>query len=715
MKVLDDMILALLILIPFAGAAASYLIGRRSKQARDITVLAVCALQTALSVSALVLSCTGHVLHMEIADLCGLGIRLTCDGFRGVYITIASFMWLLSQGVFAPKYFAHHYRNRNRYYLFTLITLGATTGMFLSSSLFSAFVFFEIMSLCSYPWVAHEENEGAMKAAETYLAVAVIGGMVSLMGMFLLYDMTGTLDIDKLKTACEAVENKKRLLTSGILIAVGFAAKAGAFPFHIWLPKAHPVAPAPASALLSGMLTKTGVFGMIAVTGAVLYWSEAWGNLLLACGIVTMFVGALLALFSVDLKRTLACSSMSQIGFILTGLSMAALLGEEGSLAIHGTMLHMVNHSLIKLVLFMAAGSVYMQVHKLNLNDIRGIGRKQPVLNFAFLMGYLGIIGMPLWNGFISKSLIHEGILEYVEVLSEEGLSIFWYKASEYIFLLTGGMTAAYMTKLYVTLFVMKNTKDVQKEYDKLKLPAAVKAALLISAVVLPVLGVTANFSMNGIAVTMQGILGGEAGYGAQYFNFENLKGAAISLIIGAVLYFTVVKKLLMTRDNKQGMLWIDRKPDWFDLEKVFYRPLLEKLLPGILHPLAVCMDRLTDIARTCLNFIGTLGARAMDGLVDGLTERLWRTLFKEKRKKTVIATGNRFTYTLGKLFDGLVSLLNRTFFRRRPIEMRDSFVYIFAAGFSEMGAEVRRIALSISFGLLLLCIGLCIVFIYIL
>ena len=135
--------------------------------------------------------------------------------------------------------------------------------------------------------------------------------------------------------------------------------------------------PAP---LLSGILTKTGVFGILAVTVTMFRHDMAWGMVLLVPGAVTMVLGAILAVFSIDLKRTLACSSMSQIGFILTGCAMQCLLGEENGLAVSGTVLHMVNHSMIKLVLFMAAGCIYMNLHKLDLNEIRGYGRNKPFL-----------------------------------------------------------------------------------------------------------------------------------------------------------------------------------------------------------------------------------------------------------------------------------------------------------------------------------------------
>ena len=178
----------------------------------------------------------------------------------------------------------------------------------------------------------------------------------------MLYHTLGTLEIGALGAAADGCAQKGTLYAAGACMLVGFGAKAGAFPLHIWLPKAHPVAPAPASALLSGILTKTGVYGMLILSCRLFPGDGGWGMLMLVLGVVTMTLGAVLAVFSLDLKRTLACSSMSQIGFILVGVGMQGLLGEENTLAAHGTLLHMVNHSLIKLVLFMAAGADYVNL-----------------------------------------------------------------------------------------------------------------------------------------------------------------------------------------------------------------------------------------------------------------------------------------------------------------------------------------------------------------
>lgn len=287
------------------------------------------------------------------------------------------------------EYFAHH-RHVSRFYLFLLWTLGATMGVFLSADLMTTFIFFEIMSFTSYVWVAQEENEPSLRAAGTYLAVAVLGGLVMLMGIFLLYHEFGTLEIAGLAAAAGDCENKEILYAAGVCMLVGFGAKAGAFPLHIWLPKAHPVAPAPASALLSGILTKTGIYGILILSCQLFAHEDEWGMLVLVLGVVTMALGAVLAVFSLDLKRTLACSSMSQIGFILVGIGMQGLLGEENALAVHGTLLHMVNHSLIKLVLFMAAGLSILMCMKFGLECASGLWEEKAAAERNFSDGSAG-------------------------------------------------------------------------------------------------------------------------------------------------------------------------------------------------------------------------------------------------------------------------------------------------------------------------------------
>ena len=150
--------------------------------------------------------------------------------------------------------------------------------MLFRSDLYTTFLFFELMSLSSYAWVVQEESPDALDAGKTYLTIAVLGGLVTLMGLFLLYRLTGTLVIADLPGLCAGVTDRSQLWAAALCIFFGFAAKAGVFPLHIWLPKAHPVAPAPASALLSGVLTKAGIFGALIITADILPGEHRWGD-----------------------------------------------------------------------------------------------------------------------------------------------------------------------------------------------------------------------------------------------------------------------------------------------------------------------------------------------------------------------------------------------------------------------------------------------------
>jgi hydrogenase-4 component B len=195
---------------------------------------------------------------------------------------------------------------------------------------------------------------------------------------------------------------------------------------------------------------------------------------------------------------------------------MQCLLIEENALAVRGTFLHMMNHSLFKLILFMTAGVVYMNVHKLDMNEIRGFGRGKKLLGFIYLMGALGIGGIPLWSGYISKTLLHESIVEYIHGLESGTFTSAMFLVSdvetiEWIFLISGGLTIAYMCKLFVAIFLEKNVDaEVQKAYDAKTsyMNPVSAAALIISALVIPVLGFFPAGTMDKLADLAQGFMG---------------------------------------------------------------------------------------------------------------------------------------------------------------------------------------------------------------
>ena len=730
-----------------------------------------------------------------IPGICGMGLHLKLDGFRLVYSIIAVVMWGVS-GAFSKQYMAH-YKKKSRYYLFFWATFAATVGVFLSADLYTTFIFFEIMSFTSYVWVAFDEKPESLKAAETYLAVAVIGGMVMLMGLFLLHDVLGTLDMEQIgveagrvlagettlgdgtpiHTAGGFASAKVQLYTAGLLMLFGFGAKAGCFPLHIWLPKAHPVAPAPASALLSGILTKAGVFGII-ILSCVMFTSDGmWGMLIAGLGLVTMFLGALLAVFSVNLKRTLACSSVSQIGFIMTGIGMSCLLswaGEGNLLAVRGAFLHMVNHSLIKLVLFLCAGAVYMNLHQLDLNDVRGFGRKKPALCFCFLMGALGIGGIPLWNGYVSKTLLHESIVEYAAFLAEEGPALasgamgmpktlvtlltspgFW-KGAEWVFLFTGGMTVAYMLKLFVALFVDIHPER-QEEFDQMSarcMTPLSRTVLTGAAAILPVLGMLPFLTMDRIADLGQEFFkaSGHA-HQVNYFSFANLKGGLISIAIGTALYFLAIRTFLMepepgraeaagqaakagktgeagqetkagepgearqtAKGRMSGRRYVNRWPSWLDLENLIYRPILQTALPGICGAALGFLDRyLISAALTVFFAVSSVVCRAMDHLTDGVVVLARRTVCRQLPEPKSHPETNWLAHVLGHFVDRWARLKIRIFGKKETGRVRVSAVHHLIEREKRIKHIGDLVEQSFSFGLMLFCIGLCVTLGYLL
>ena len=582
-----NILLPFVVFFPFVAGVISYLIGRRNKKARNVFA-GVC--------TAVVFACCLFMINkdavFEIPYFCGLGIGFVGDGLRVVLACLASFIWMMTT-IFSDEYFAH-YRNRNRYYFYMLLTLGATLGVFLSKDLFTTFIFFEIMSFTSYVLVIHEESDTAFKAAGTYLAVAVIGGLVTLMGLFMLYHVCGTLQINELVNAVSAAKNPTMFYIIGVLVLFGFGAKAGMFPMHIWLPEAHPVAPAPASALLSCILTKSGVYGIIVLSCVIFLHDPNWGMLILILGTITMVLGAVLAVFSINFKRTLACSSLSQIGFILVAIGMQCLLGEHNALAAAGTILHITNHALLKLCLFTSAGVIYMNLHELDLNKIRGFGKNKWLLKVIFLMGCLGIMGIPGWNGYISKTLIHESIVEYIAELAAHGESVVFFKAIEYLFLFAGGLTIAYMSKLFVAVFMEENINQKKME-KKTYMNKATTILLSVSAFILPIMGLFPHQIMDTVSAYAVGSMNAHvAEHAVAYFSWVNLKGAVISIVIGAVVYFGFIRVCLMKKENGRKV-YVDVWPAWLSIENMIYRPLLLKVLPFIGAVIARVIGSITD------------------------------------------------------------------------------------------------------------------------
>lgn len=594
---MSQFLLLFLVLFPMTCAPISYFAGKTHRRQRNT----VSAIVTGLELLAAVLLIVSGPATVGLDGVLGMGLHFSADGFRCLMALIAAIGWFEST-LMLREYLAYG-KNRNRYYTFWLMTLGGTVGVFLSADLFTTFVCFEIMSFASWVLVVHKEKPDALWAGETYLAVAVIGGLVTLMGIFLLYHLLGTLEIDSLYAAASAVEDQTTLWAAGLLILVGFGAKAGVFPLHIWLPTAHAAAPAPASAVLSGVIIKTGVFGILVLSTQIFRYDYHWGMLMLTLGVITMLLGAVLAVFSTHLKRTFACSSVSQMGFVLVGIAMQCLLGHHNALAVDGTLLHIVNHASIKLILFPAAGVLYCVTHTFDFDKIRGYGKHKPLLMLVMGIPMASLAGVPGLNGYVSKTLLHESIVEYIHLVPETaGL----FTVVEWLFLLAGGLTTAYMLKVFICLFVQSPPETAHWANKKSYARTLSMGTLVCLTAILPILGLLPNRVMDGLAAMGRGFMHGEApAHAVHYFAWVNVKGALISLSIGVLVYVAVVRPW-MTAGKGKEVTYLNRWPEKLNLETAIYRPLVCEILP----------------------FVGAIFARTAESIVEGTVHLLSSGLY---------------------------------------------------------------------------------------
>ncbi len=720
------MISALLVFLPFPAGILAYVLSYSSGRRRDLFAVIFTYMELALSIL-LVIETAGNGavswLDLHIPRVFTAGMLLETDGFRSFYSLVTSLMWAFTT-MFSLEYFRHEREHLSRYYLFVLFTLGATQGVMLSGDLMTTFVFFEILSLTSFTWVMHEETEGALRAGYTYLFIAIFGGLVLFMGLVLLQHTAGTLVYAELFPAVKAAlaespGSRGMILAAGICILIGFGCKAGMFPVHVWLPKAHPVAPSPASALLSGVLTKVGIYGILMTSVEVLVDSASFGWIVLILGTITMFLGAVLALFSINLKRTLACSSMSQIGFILTGIAMTILLtaqhshgeahaggfaGLEGHalLAMSGTMLHMVNHSMLKLCLFCAAGVVVMNLHELDLNKIRGWGRGKWLLMTAFFLGVIGIGGVPLFNGYASKTLLHEaitaGIAEAGEGAAIPAAAATVLSIIEWIFLISGGCTFAYMLKLFICVFLEKN-KDPERQAQfesssKGYMNPASSIVVFGTSILFILLGQKSVF--NRIASFMTGHENVLEEFAP--LSFECVKGAMISLVIGAAIYVVFIRRVLMRNGS-----YVDLWPKWLDLEDLLYRPLLLKWLPAIFGGVMSVFAENKVLSKVVPKNLEAAGVAASVPAENKVLSRVARGILQ------FIASVIR-VMTLGT--DVFIILLRRTALKERvvadkPLEQSGTV----RRHMQELREAYRPIVGNFSFALMLSCIGMMAIF----
>ncbi|QEK13419.1 NADH dehydrogenase [Crassaminicella thermophila] len=553
--------LLVILLLPAAAAIVGYMIGRKNEKNRDTLNIIITGVELLL-VTSLYKEAMAGPIKLFIPDIMGTGMYLKLDAFRYIFVWISTFIWFLTT-MYSTQYLIR-YKNRNRYYAFFMLTLASTVGIFLSENILNLFTFFEIMSFTSYALVIHDEDKYALDAGKIYIGMAIGGGMVLLMGLFLLYEYTGVFNISELGVQIRQIGNIKYLIST--LIIIGFGVKASIVPLHVWVPKVYPAAPTPASAILSGVLLKTGLFGIFITTENLMQGDLFISMVILILGLMNMFLGGFLALFQRNIKRILAYSGMSQAGYILVGIGLAGVLKEHKAVAVYGTLYHIINHALFKVLLFMGTGIIYMILHELSINVIRGFGKHKNMLKAVFLIGILAIMGMPGFNGFISKTLLHEAILEAYYMYHS-----IWWKVAEIVFTISSAVTGAYMLKIFVTVFMEKSEKYKGQYRDHIRKRALFPMIILSIAIVY--IGINPDASL-GIVAKGAEAFGIKGHIKVDFYTLPNIKASLFTIMIGICIYIGFVRMYLRKHDGNESF-YINPSLNWFSLEKNVYAPAL--------------------------------------------------------------------------------------------------------------------------------------------
>jgi multicomponent Na+:H+ antiporter subunit D len=392
------------------AAAVLIALSDRSPNLREFWTLAAAFGKFAIVASMLPAVLHGKVIEYTLIELFpGLTFAFRVDAFGLFFALLASFLWIVTSFYSIGYVRAENEHKQTRYFVSFAVALSATMGVAFSANLLTMFVFYEILTLCTFPLVGHKETPEAMRGARRYITYLLGTSLAFLMfAIVLTYQEAGTLDFQN--GGLFGGKGGSVMLTAIFVLYVLGIAKAAMMPFHSWLPAAM-VAPTPVSALLHAVaVVKTGVFVMVRVVvhvfGVNLLGGIGMGEPLAWYASITIILASVIALRQDNLKARLAYSTVSQLSYVVLG---AALLSASG---VTGSIMHIVLHAFGKITLFFAAGAIYVASHKSNVSELDGIGWRMPFTMGAFTLGALSMIGLPPLGGFVSKWFIAMGTVE---------------------------------------------------------------------------------------------------------------------------------------------------------------------------------------------------------------------------------------------------------------------------------------------------------------
>ena len=405
----------------------------------------------------------GETFYYSFAFTPHTSFVLKVDHLSILFATLSSILWLFTT-IYAIAYFDKS-KNQNRFFGFFSLCVTATIGLSISGNLFTFFIFYELLTLTTFVLILHTQSIEAKKATLIYLVHTLIGGLFFLSALVILQSISGDMEFTN-GGYLKQFESASPLLlqVTFTLLLIGVGVKAAIFPLHYWLPSAM-AAPAPVSALLHAVaVVKAGAFGLIRIVYEV-YGVEFAQELhllwmVLAVAIVTILFGSIMALFQSDLKKRLAYSTISQVSYILLGIG---LFGPMGTI---GGMIHLVHQGVMKITLFFCAGAFAKLYNIKKITQLNGLGTLMPLTSFAFSVAALGMIGIPITAGFLSKWYLAMGVLE---------TELFWVLG---VIALSSLLNALYFLPLLYRIWFLAPT-ELHKSSLELK---GVNAALILPA-----------------------------------------------------------------------------------------------------------------------------------------------------------------------------------------------------------------------------------------
>jgi multicomponent Na+:H+ antiporter subunit D len=461
------------IIVPIAGAFLLVFVPEKNENIRNPLALLISFITACLVVSVVQSVINGNIVSYTLVKILpGLEFSLSVDPLGALFGGLAAILWVFAV-LYSIGYMSHEH-NKRRYFVFYLISLGVTVGIAFSANLFTLYLFYEMLTLATYPLVIHEGNKEAQAAGVRYMIYSFAGAGMVLFSLLITYGMVETLSFMQGGIMGEMVATSALILRIVFITYIlGFGVKAAIMPLHSWLPSAM-AAPTPVSALLHAVaVVKSGVFGILRVMYSI-YGTDTMielnlGVIVLVLVSFTIILASIIAMRQDVLKRRLAYSTISQLGYISLGAALLTPLGLSGGL------IHIINHALLKIILFFCAGAIITVTGKKKISELNGIGRRMPITMIAFTIGTIGMIGILPVNGFISKWYIMGGSLE-------AGMPIFIL-----ILISSALLNAAYFIPIITAAFFKKGDFEPVKGVEA---PLTMLLPIIVLSVICIVVGI---------------------------------------------------------------------------------------------------------------------------------------------------------------------------------------------------------------------------------